>query len=52
MDNNLRTKDEYINSILVGLTTDFPELNKSFNENASEIYKSMGVKYVKFPKYK
>ena len=40
MDNNLRTKDEYINSILVGLTTDFPELNKSFNENASEIYKS------------
>lgn len=40
MDNNLRTKDEYINSILVGLTTDYPELNKSFTENASEIYKS------------
>ena len=40
MDNNLRTKDEYVNSILVGLTTDYPELNKSFNENASEIYKS------------
>ena len=40
MDNQLRTKDEYINSILVGLTTDYPELNKSFNENASEIYKS------------
>ena len=40
MDNNLRTKDEYINSILVGLTTDYPELNKSFNENASEVYKS------------
>ena len=40
MDNELRTKDEYINSILVGLTTDYPELNKSFNENASEVYKS------------
>ncbi len=40
MDNNLRTKDEYINSVLVGLTTDFPELNKSFNENATQIYKS------------
>lgn len=40
MDNNLRTKDEYVNSILAGLTTDYPELNKSFNENASEIYKS------------
>ena len=40
MDNNLRTKDEYINSILVGLTTDYPELNKSFNENASEVYNS------------
>ena len=40
MDNNLRTKDEYINSVLVGLTTDYPELNKSFNENATQIYKS------------
>ena len=40
MDNNLRTKDEYINSILVGLTTDYPELNKSFNDNASEVYNS------------
>ena len=40
MDNELRSKDEYINSILVGLTTDYPELNKSFNENAGEIYKS------------
>ena len=40
MDNELRTKDEYINSILVGLTTDYPDLNKSFNENALEIYKS------------
>ncbi len=40
MDNNLRPKDEYINSILVGLTTDFPELNKSFTDNASEIYSS------------
>ena len=40
MDNNLRPKDEYINSVLVGLTTDYPELNKSFKENAVEIYKS------------
>ena len=40
MDNELRTKDEYINSILVGLTTDFPDLNKSFNDNALEVYKS------------
>ena len=40
MDNNLRTKDEYINSILVGLVTEFPELNKSFNDNASEVYNS------------
>lgn len=40
MDNNLRTKDEYINSILVGLTTDFPVLNKSFNDNAKEVYNS------------
>lgn len=40
MDNNLRTKDEYINSVLVGLTTEFPVLNKSFNENAGEIYNS------------
>ena len=40
MDNNLRPKDEYINSILVGLTTDYPELNKSFTDNASEIYSS------------
>ncbi|MBR7042450.1 MAG: response regulator [Bacilli bacterium] len=40
MDNELRTKDEYINSILVGLTTDYPDLNKSFNENALEVYKS------------
>ena len=40
MDNNLRPKDEYINSILVGLTTDYPELNKAFNENAAEIYSS------------
>ena len=40
MDNNLRTKDEYVNSILVGLTTEFPELNKSFNENAGVIYNS------------
>lgn len=40
MDNNLRTKDEYINSILVGLTTDYPILNKSFNDNAKEIYTS------------
>ena len=40
MDNNLRPKDEYINSILVGLTTDFPELNKSFTDNAVEIYSS------------
>ncbi len=40
MDNNLRPKDEYINSILVGLTTDYPELNKSFTENAAEIYNS------------
>ncbi len=40
MDNNLRTKDEYINSILVGLTNDYPELNKSFNENAVDLYNS------------
>ena len=40
MDNNLRKKDEYINSILVGLTTDFPILNKSFNDNAKEVYSS------------
>ena len=40
MDNNLRTKDEYINSILVSLTTSFPVLNKSFNENAGEVYNS------------
>ena len=40
MDNNLRAKDEYINSILVGLTTDYPELNKSFTENATQIFKS------------
>ena len=40
MDNNLRTKDEYINSILVELTTNYPILNKSFNDNASEIYNS------------
>ena len=40
MDNDLRTKDEYINSILVGLTTDYPDLNKSFNDNALEVYKS------------
>lgn len=40
MDNNLRAKDEYINSILVGLTTDYPELNKSFAENATQIFKS------------
>ena len=40
MDNNLRTKDEYINSILVGLVTDYPELKKSFNDNASEVYSS------------
>ena len=40
MDNNLRPKDEYINSILVGLTTENPELNKSFNDNASEVYSS------------
>ena len=40
MDNNLRTKDEYINSILVELTTNYPVLNKSFNENAIEVYNS------------
>ena len=40
MDNNLRPKDEYINSILVALTTDYPELSKSFTANASEIYTS------------
>ena len=40
MDNNLRPKDEYINSILVGLTTDYPELSKSFTDNAAEIYNS------------
>lgn len=40
MDNNLRPKDEYINSILVALTADYPELNKSFTDNASEIYSS------------
>ena len=40
MDNNLRAKDEYINSVLVGLTTEYPELNKSFTENAVEIFKS------------
>ena len=40
MDNNLRTKDEYINSILVELTTNYPILNKSFNDNALEIYNS------------
>lgn len=40
MDNNLRTKDEYINSILVELTTNYPVLNKSFNDNAIEIYNS------------
>jgi len=38
MDNNIRTKDEYINSILTELTKDYPELNKSLNENASEVY--------------
>ena len=40
MDNNLRTKDEYVNSILVNLVSNYPELNKSFNENAYEIYNS------------
>lgn len=40
MDNNLRPKDEYINSILVALTTDYPELNKSFTDNALEVYSS------------
>ena len=40
MDNNLRPKDEYINSILVALATDYPELNKSFTDNALEIYSS------------
>ena len=40
MDNNLRTKDEYINSVLSELTTNFPELNKSFNDNASQVYNS------------
>lgn len=40
MDNNLRTKDEYINSILSELTTNYPELNKSFNDNASQVYNS------------
>ena len=40
MDNNLRTKDEYINSILVELTTNYQILNKSFNDNALEIYNS------------
>ena len=37
MGNDIRTKDEYINSILVALTTEFPELNKSFNDNAGEV---------------
>lgn len=40
MDHNLRTKDEYINSLLVSLTNDYPELNKSFNENAIDLYNS------------
>ena len=40
MDNNLRTKDEYINSVLSELTTNYPELNKSFNDNASQVYNS------------
>ena len=40
MGNDIRTKDEYINSILVALTTEFPELNKSFNDNAGEVYNS------------
>ena len=40
MDNQLRTKDEYINSVLVGLTTEFPELNKSINDNSQEVYGS------------
>ena len=40
MDNNLRTKDEYVISILNGLISDFPELNKSLNDNASEVYNS------------
>lgn len=40
MDNNLRTKDEYINSVLSELTTSYPELNKSFNDNASQVYNS------------
>lgn len=38
MDNNLRTKDEYVNSILAELVRGYPELNKSLNENAAEIY--------------
>lgn len=40
MDNNLRTKDEYINSVLAELTREYPELNKSLNENAGEVYNS------------
>ena len=40
MNKELKNKDEYINSILVGLTTEFPELNKSFNDNASQVYNS------------
>ena len=40
MDHNLRAKDEYINSLITSLTADYPELNKSFNENASEVYNS------------
>lgn len=40
MDNNLRTKDEYINSILAELSREYPELNKSLNENANDVYSS------------
>ena len=40
MDNNLRTKDEYINTVLAELSKAYPELNKSLNENAGEIYNS------------
>ena len=38
---NLETQDEYINSVLVSLTKEFPELNKSFNDNAIDAYSNV-----------
>ncbi len=40
MDNKLRAKDEYINTILTTLSNNYPELNKSINANASDVYNS------------